>query len=111
MSRLIRWVIAGLVTAAVFVLGAWLSGALIFPLLVRGTADRWALAGGTAAVIASLTAVWGASWAQSADPGPAAGPASVAATDRSVAFRGRNDGTIITGDGTTGDGPADPRLR
>lgn len=61
-SRIVRWWVAGLVTAASFSLAAWVSGVFVLPSLMRSAGDRWAVAAGLGVAVATLPALWGRSW-------------------------------------------------
>jgi hypothetical protein len=63
----VRWLMAGLVTAATFSATLWVSEALVLPLWIKSDADRWVVAGALGAALSALAAVWGASFAQRAD--------------------------------------------
>ena len=84
-SRSGRWWIAGLVTLAAFVAAAWLSGALILPLFLASSGDRWALASGIGGATAVFAATWGQWWATQAD-------------DTEKPADGRNDTRVIAND-------------
>jgi hypothetical protein len=88
-SRSGRWLLAGLVTVAAFVAAAWLSGALVLPLFLTSSGDRWALASGIGGATAVIVAAWGQWWAtQPEDTGkPAGGAARAVAEDTKVAAK------------------------
>jgi hypothetical protein len=83
----------GLVTLAAFVAAAWLSGALILPLFLTSSGDRWALASGIGGAAAVFAATWGQWWAtQANDPEkPAARSSDTRGTvnDTKVGAKGR----------------------
>jgi hypothetical protein len=93
MSRSGRWLIAGLVTLAAFVVTAWLSGALILPLFLTSSGDRWALASGIGGATAVFAATWGQWWATQADntkkPADSRNDTRVIADDTRVGAKGR----------------------
>ena len=45
-SRTLRWGAAGLVTAVVFGVVTWVTGAFLLPLVMKSAGDRWAVASG-----------------------------------------------------------------
>jgi len=97
MGRNIRWVVAGLATAAAFAVPVWLCGAVVLPTLVKDPAIRWSLASALGAVLSSLTVLWGHGFATRATPPP--GRPVQATAERAVAIGGDNQGSISTGDG------------
>jgi hypothetical protein len=54
-------------TLAAFVVAAWLSGALILPLFLASSGDRWALASAIGGAAAVFAVTWGQWWATQAD--------------------------------------------
>jgi hypothetical protein len=88
-----RWWIAGLVTLAAFVAAAWLSGALILPLFLTSSGDRWALASGIGGAAAVFAATWGQWWATQANdpekPAASSNDTRVIANDTKVGAKGR----------------------
>ena len=64
MRGAVRWLVAGAVTVAAFSATLWLSDALVLPLWIRSTADRWVVAASLAIALAALAALWGADFAQ-----------------------------------------------
>jgi hypothetical protein len=63
MKHLVKWLVAGLVTAAVCATTLWLVGALLLPHIIRDPGIRWSLAGVLAAAVSALPAMWGQSFA------------------------------------------------
>jgi len=86
----IRWLVAGLVTAAVFAATLLVSAALVLPLWIKSDADRWVVAGSVGVAMAALAALWGAGFARreknggSAQAAQAAQPADPSATGISM---------------------------
>ncbi|MEW1723912.1 hypothetical protein [Streptomyces sp. NPDC093109] len=116
MGQNIRWAVAGLATAAAFVVPAWLCGAVVLPPLLDDSAVRWSLASALGAVLSSLTVLWGHGFATRT---PAPGPPPPApdptpsrsvqvTTERSVAIGGDNQGSISTGDTNPTTAPVQP---
>jgi hypothetical protein len=58
-----RWLLAGLLAAAVFSAATWISGALVLPLVLASSADRWVIASALGVAVAAVVAVWSPSWA------------------------------------------------
>ncbi|MEW1723850.1 hypothetical protein [Streptomyces sp. NPDC093109] len=100
MGQNIRWAVAGLATAAAFVVPAWLCGAVVLPPLLKDPAVRWSLASALGAVLSSLTVLWGHGFATRATtPGPSPDRRVQATAERAVAIGGDNQGSISIGDG------------
>lgn len=98
MGRNLRWAVAGLVTAAAFVVPAWLCGAVVLPSLLKDAEIRWALAAALGAVLAPLAAVWGHAFATRGEGTTGlAGPSVQATEGGAVAIGGNNQGSIFTG--------------
>jgi hypothetical protein len=74
MGRAVRWLIAGLVTAAAFGLSTWVAGVLVLPPLMESAADRWVVAAGLGVAVAALVGLWGDSWAKQRTPSRSANP-------------------------------------
>jgi tetratricopeptide (TPR) repeat protein len=92
----VRWLVAGLVTLAVFAAATWVSGTLILVRLLPWGDVRWPAAFGIGAVAAAFAGLGGQSWATAAkenDSKDAAGEAS-----RSAFVIGDNPGIVSTGD-------------
>ena len=96
MGRAARWLVACVVTVAVFGLSLWVSGALLLPLVLKSGADRWVVAAALGVAMAALAALWGAWFAgrpsEVSSPGPGGGSIT--------AYRDIS-GIASTGDGTT----------
>lgn len=110
MVRLARWGAAGLVTAAVFAVVTWATGAFALAGVLRSDGDRWVVASALGVAVAALAALWGHSWAtketaasgtaeEPAEPACGAGP--VASGERSIAAGGNITGIASTGDDAT----------
>jgi hypothetical protein len=57
-----RWSVAVLVTVAAFVVGTWISGAIVLPSIVKDPAIRWSIAAAFGVAVAGLGALWGHSF-------------------------------------------------
>jgi hypothetical protein len=64
MHRKTRWLVAFGVTAVVFAVSLWVSGALLLPLWVKSDSDRWVIASSLGVALAALAGLWGAGFAQ-----------------------------------------------
>ncbi|MFD2683562.1 hypothetical protein ACFS5L_01540 [Streptomyces phyllanthi] len=96
-------------TAVAFAVGTWLCGVLLLSVM-KDPAVRWTVACGAGAALAALAAMWSYGFANGdarTNPEPAEEGTTQASGTRSVAIRGRNTGTISTGDTH---GPPGPRL-
>lgn len=60
-----RWLVAGLVIAAVFGLTTYICGALVLPVVMADGGVRWGIAGALGVAVAALAALWGHSFATS----------------------------------------------
>uniref|UniRef100_UPI002F90CE67 hypothetical protein n=1 Tax=Streptomyces sp. NBC_01553 TaxID=2975877 RepID=UPI002F90CE67 len=105
MERNVRWVVAGLATAAAFVVPAWLCGAVVLPPLLKDPAIRWSLASALGAVLGSLAVLWGHGFATRAPATGTFGPSVQATAERAVAIGGDNRAPVSTGDAPA---PAQP---
>ncbi len=89
-GRTVRWLVAGLVTAAVFGGATWICGAYLLPPVMASSADRWVVAAGLGVAVAAFAALWGKWWAtQEESILPTSGPG---AWDEF--FRGRPTGFV-----------------
>ena len=70
MSRTVRWLVAGLVTAVTFSVVAWIAGAVLLPPLMKSSTDRLAVAVGLGGAMAALAGLWGQSWATRENQAP-----------------------------------------
>lgn len=82
MDRVVRWLVALVVTLAAFSGSLWVSGTLVLPIWIKSGTDRWVIAAGLGVAVAALAALWGVSFAQREEPaqrgarsGTAGGPA------------------------------------
>jgi hypothetical protein len=109
MGRNIRWAVAGLVTAAAFVVPTWSCGAMVLPLLVEDAAIRWSLASALGTALAALAASWGYGFATRDRPTTGQSPSSPsvqATAERAVAIGGNNQARVSTGDAPAPTQPA-----
>lgn len=63
MKPLVRWLVASLVTVAVFAVLTAICGALVLPTVMKDPGSRWGVAGGLGVAVAALAALWGHSFA------------------------------------------------
>jgi hypothetical protein len=63
MTIIARWLAAGFVTIAAFVLSTWICGAVALPTAVPSSAVRWSIASALGVAVAALAALWGHSFA------------------------------------------------
>lgn len=63
MQRVNRWMVAGLVTAAVFGLITWVAGGFLLPLVMASEANRWVIAAGAGVALAAVSAIGIVPWA------------------------------------------------
>ena len=94
-----RWAVAALVTGGVLAAVTWASGALVLPLWIKDSGNRWVIATAAGLALSGLAALWGKSYATARqDESP---PRAVAASgSRSVAVGGDLSGSVTTGDRT-----------
>ncbi len=100
MGQVSRWACAGLITAGVFGLCAWICGSVLLPSVLSSEADRWVLAAGAGTAAAAVAALGAASWAMRPADGRAAEGAEragVSATQGGIALGGDNSGVASTG--------------
>jgi hypothetical protein len=63
MKPLVRWLVASLVTVAVFTVFTAICGVLVLPTVMKDPGSRWGVAGGLGVAVAALAALWGHSFA------------------------------------------------
>lgn len=69
--RVMRWLVAVVVTVAAFALVTWICGVLILQSMMKDSGIRWGTAGACGVAVAALAALWGNSFAsaeRSKDP-------------------------------------------
>jgi hypothetical protein len=64
MRSTVRWMVAGVVTLAVFSAALWVSAAVVLPLWIKSDSDRWLVATSVSVALAAVAALWGAAFAQ-----------------------------------------------
>lgn len=64
MQYFMRWLAAIGATIGAFAIGLYVSGALLLPLWIKSTSDRWVVAAGLGVALAALAALWGIQFAQ-----------------------------------------------
>jgi hypothetical protein len=108
--RWMRWLVAVIVTVAVFGVCLWLFRFASWSWMPHATSDRWAVAAAFATVTAGAVGAAGTWWASREIPRPtgtadagsaAAGPGVPAAGERSITAGGDISGIASTGDGAT----------
>ncbi|ALV30914.1 hypothetical protein AS200_01555 [Streptomyces sp. CdTB01] len=98
--------VAGLATATVFAVPAWLCGAMLLPPLLKDPVIRWSVASALGTVLGSLAVLWGHGFAtQATETGASVRSVKVTA-ERAVAIGGDNRATVSTGDSTAHPPPA-----
>lgn len=78
MDRVIRWLVALVVTLVAFSGSLWVSGTLLLPMWIKSEADRWVIAAGLGVAVAALAALWGVSFAQREEPAEHVAPSGTA---------------------------------
>jgi len=96
MSRAVRWVMAVMVTVAVFAVSLWLFGAVLLPSVLKDGGTRWTVAAGLSVAVVALIALWAGWWAarESKD-------SSLSVASRSISGVGRISGITSTVDYVT----------
>jgi hypothetical protein len=105
MGRNVRWVVAGLATAAAFAVPVWLGGAVVLPSLLKDPAIRWSVASALGAVLGSLAVLWGHAFATRPQGTDSSGPSLQITGERAVGIGRENWAPVSTGDNTA---PAQP---
>jgi hypothetical protein len=102
MDRGTRWLLAGVVTVAAFLVPTVVCGVWLLPTWLKDGPTCWAVASGLGVAVAALAALWGHGFASGGEAQKtAAEPDTGSATasgNRAVAIQGPVKGNISTGD-------------